>query len=1041
LAGNDDPKRGSEGAPASEGAALGAISRLLLELAQAPEEDLAASWQGTLKPGEVVGRYQIRDEIGRGGFGAVYEAFDPELGRAVALKTLRPGRTRRELTQDWIKKEAEAVARLDHPAIVTVFDVGTCPAGPYLVMELLRGETLQRRLEKGALPADESLRVAEEMARALAHAHHRGVLHRDLKPANIFLTDDGRVKLLDFGLAHLLGREGGSSGGTPAYMAPEQARGEPVDERADVYAAGMVLGEMLTGKRPVEPATPPAPPALAPAERNPAAVAAEGAARTEALWPKASPVEPAPQHKGAPTRAPDLAGLPRPLTRAIASALSSDPGGRPRDGTAWLEALAGARHAIERPRRARRIALLAGLGIVLGLAIAGLATWRVWERQVPGGRPTVAVADFANETGEKDLDSIGGLLVTALEQGTQLRVLTRGRMLDVLKQLGKGEVGRIDEPLAREVGREARANALLLASIRKLGEAYVVEMRALDPLHDEYVFTVRDRASGKGAVFELVDRLGAATRRKLGVAGGEPGQTAPSVASITTTSSRAWDLLSRSRLADHRGELKQSQELAEQAVKEDPDFALAHVALAEKLIERDEGKPEQEAAARSHLEIAERFADRLPEKERVALRILRAWVNGEWDEVRRLRMQQAEAYPLDKDALYSAGEILLRTGHPDQAIGYLERALALDPTSVPIVQSFVSAVNDTGQADRHVATLHRLASVATAPGSQLALSTALLAAGEEEAAVSLYRKGAAGRKLPWPNWVYRSYLSYVGRAPEAEQLMRSELEQYRDAWSTRPNAVFVARGNLANAIADQGRLREARAEYPKDAIAPGSTTSLLTSIDFDYCLVSGRVERAFELAHVMLGHPEAASPSVAYKVLEGLAMSGDLRGAARLAAQARQRLGAQWDASRQGGRAWLVAVDQYERPLAALVALGNGDGAEAERLLRALRDDPVVKVRARGDLLLGELARERGDCATAVRHLEAVYGLRWSFALDLELFRLVGLHALAGCHEKLGDVAKARERNEELLRLWANADPDSPRLIEAKAMKARLDAR
>jgi lipopolysaccharide biosynthesis regulator YciM len=134
-------------------------------------------------------------------------------------------------------------------------------------------------------------------------------------------------------------------------------------------------------------------------------------------------------------------------------------------------------------------------------------------------------------------------------------------------------------------------------------------------------------------------------------------------------------------------------------------------------------------------------------------------------------------------------------------------------------------------------------------------------------------------------------------------------------------------------------------------------------------------------------------------------------------------------------------VGQYERPLAALVALGNGDSAEAERLLRALRDDPMVKVRARGDLLLGELARERGDCATAVRHLEAVYGLRWSFGLDLDLFRLFGLHALAGCYEKLGDVAKARERNDELLRLWAKADPDLPRLIEAKAMKARLDAR
>ena len=182
----------------------------------------------------------------------MYEAFDPDLGRTVALKALKPGRTQHQLSEEWIKREAEAVAKLDHPAIVTIFDVGTCPAGAYLVMELLRGETLADRIGKGRLPVDEALRIAEQMAEGLAHAHSRGVLHRDLKPANVFVCEDGRVKLLDFGLAHLLGTEGSSGAGTPAYMAPEQAAGAVVDERADVYAAGMVLGEMLTGRRPVE---------------------------------------------------------------------------------------------------------------------------------------------------------------------------------------------------------------------------------------------------------------------------------------------------------------------------------------------------------------------------------------------------------------------------------------------------------------------------------------------------------------------------------------------------------------------------------------------------------------------------------------------------------------------------------------------------------------------------------------------------------------------------------------------------------------------
>lgn len=131
--------------------------------------------------------------------------------------------------------------------------MGSCPAGPYLIMELLRGQILAHRLDQGALPLDEALRVADELARGLAHAHEHGVIHRDLTPANACLCEDGGVKMLDRGLAHLLGSEGPGQGGTPDFMAPEQACGEPVDERADVYALGTVPCQILTGKLPRDP--------------------------------------------------------------------------------------------------------------------------------------------------------------------------------------------------------------------------------------------------------------------------------------------------------------------------------------------------------------------------------------------------------------------------------------------------------------------------------------------------------------------------------------------------------------------------------------------------------------------------------------------------------------------------------------------------------------------------------------------------------------------------------------------------------------------
>jgi len=212
------------------------------------------------------------------------------------------------------------------------------------VEELLRGEALEKRLARGPLPLDQALEMAVQIARAISHAHSRGVLHRDLKPANVFLTEDGRVKLLDFGLAHLLGTRGAPSGGTPAYMAPEQARGEAVDERADVFASGAVLFEALAGRRPFE---------------------------VEDGWTTALRDGPAP-------RLPP--GVPRALARAVAQSLSSDPAGWPRNGQAWLGTLLAARQALERPRRGGRRVLLVGMGLALCAGVGAALLWRLGAR-------------------------------------------------------------------------------------------------------------------------------------------------------------------------------------------------------------------------------------------------------------------------------------------------------------------------------------------------------------------------------------------------------------------------------------------------------------------------------------------------------------------------------------------------------------------------------------------------------------------------------------------------------------------------------------
>jgi hypothetical protein len=315
----------------------GAITALLRDMIRSRQPnpgDLSG-----FRPGLVVGRFQLGGTLGRGGFGVVFEALDRTLGRTVAFKAVRKVGDLQE-NAEMLLREAEAAAQLSHPNIVVLHDVGQCEHGPYLVMEFLRGRTLADRLADGAMPIEETLHVAREVAKGVAHAHARGVVHRDLKPGNVFLFDDGQVKVLDFGLARIFGRPK-LEGGTDAYMAPEQRRGEPEDERTDVYALGVMLHEMLGGERPAPGATvfPPAVGAL-----------------------------------------PGVSGL---LSRMLAL----DPAARPRSGTdalAELEAASAAPHrvgsrAVVGLFRPPAPAIAIAVGLVVAVVLLALL-WRVGPR-------------------------------------------------------------------------------------------------------------------------------------------------------------------------------------------------------------------------------------------------------------------------------------------------------------------------------------------------------------------------------------------------------------------------------------------------------------------------------------------------------------------------------------------------------------------------------------------------------------------------------------------------------------------------------------
>jgi Flp pilus assembly protein TadD len=315
-----------------------------------------------------LGPYRLVREIGSGGMGVVYEAEDTRLRRRVAIKLLPPEHSRDRAAKDRFLREARAASALDDPHICTVHDVGEHDGRLYIVMTYYEGETLKERLARGPLPVDEARRIAVQVARALARAHEAGIVHRDIKPANVMLTRRGEVKVLDFGIAKrsddtTLTRTG-SSPGTPAYMSPEQARGEPVDGRTDLWSLGVLLYEMLAGRRPFA------------GDHEPAILSAVQSREPERL----DRVRPE---------------VPPELARTVAKALAKEPGRRQQSAAELLGELetgtsASLMPALRRWRRGRSfwISLLVG-AVVVGTLLAILGRMFIWR---PSAAPVLRVA-------------------------------------------------------------------------------------------------------------------------------------------------------------------------------------------------------------------------------------------------------------------------------------------------------------------------------------------------------------------------------------------------------------------------------------------------------------------------------------------------------------------------------------------------------------------------------------------------------------------------------------------------------------------------
>ncbi len=767
----DDPRstQESDQTAADGGLVPGALSALLVRLAAAPASDPGGGWGLLPEPGTVIGRFELVREIGRGGFGVVYEARDRELPRSVAFKLVRPGLL--QVGEDQLRREADAIAQLSHPNLVTLFDVGRSDYGPYLVLELLRGETLDARLRRGPLPAQEAVALAVEVARGMGHAHGVGVVHRDLKPSNVFLCQGGQVKLLDFGMSHAFGRQR-LSGGTPGYMAPEQWRGEPEDERTDVWALGVILFQALSGQLPF------------PSDDEGQTVLSS---------------RPAPL-----LTVKDAPGLSRLVRRMLEKA----PERRPRGAAEVLEALEESRQAQAparvRPRLRSRPVLVAAL-VVAALAAVVLAIGLARSRggpapgPAPGATRALAVVPF------RDLSGLPGAATFNAGLTEEIRHrLTRVRGLRVAA--GASAPGEA----AGSAGAWPVMDVVLEGSVRREADQLRVAIELVDARSGFRLWSqIYDRRGGAGfAVQEDVARqVAGAVELVLGAAG--TGTADPSML-------EAYDLYLRGRAALRTpadlAALEQAVQLFEQAIAADPRFAVSQAGLCDAWLARY-----RFTSAAPDFQRAERACQVALEREPTAGAVHQAMGSlhlaaGDAARAERELSQAAALATYPVEALLGLASAQVALGRPEVAEATLDRAQRIDPGDWRVARQRGHLRFAAG---RHAEAAEAYAEVVTrTPESAAAhanLGAARHMAGDFSGAVAAYRAALALGPSASALSNLGSAEFYLGHFDEAAVLYRRATELAPGDhvfWGNLGDALTFAGGGAADAAGAYGKAVE-----------------------------------------------------------------------------------------------------------------------------------------------------------------------------------------------------------------------------------------
>ena len=522
----------------------------------------------TLKAGAKLGPYEILAPLGAGGMGVVYRAHDGRLERDVAIKVLSLGLLTDEAARKRFRKEALALAKLNHPNIAAVYDVGEEKGTDYLVMECVPGKSLAEEAGSRPVPEKEAVALGTQIATALEEAHEQGIVHRDLKPGNIMVTPKRHVKVLDFGLARILRPLGEASAtesftqtqnlaGTLPYMAPEQLRGELADARTDIHALGAVLFEMVTGKRLYhEDSVPQLTDAILHQQPvAPRALNARVSPELERIILKCLEKEPENRYQSAKEIGVDLRRLSAPSS--VTATVAAQPG----------------------PRRRKLLPLAGALLVGLGLAVGGY----LYFHRVPKltEEDSIVLADFTNTTGDPVFDgTLRQGLTVQLEQTPFLQLVSDDRVGQTLRLMEKPPDTRLTRDVAREVCQRANATAEIEGSIAALGNQYVLGLNVVNCSTGETLAGEQVTADGKEKVLAALTTAASELRSKLGESPTSRERFDAPLEQATTGSLEALQNYTAGLAELARGRFLGAVPLLERAIALDPNFAMAYYYLS-----------------------------------------------------------------------------------------------------------------------------------------------------------------------------------------------------------------------------------------------------------------------------------------------------------------------------------------------------------------------------------------------------------------------------------------------------------------------------